>query len=573
MIKAKGAARAGWGIVVLVLLAAACSPGAPAQGPGSANDTPPRTSKVMRVGVAKEPEGFVMSMIANPSRSGGGNQAQSFASNMLQNFDEKGNNYPEMAAALPSTADGTWKINPDGTTETLWRLRQNMKWHDGTPITAEDLLFGFGLMTTPGLPNTGGTYLRNIDEIVKYDDYSVLLKWRTIYVDAIEPGDNLPILPKHLLERPLATLPPEAILNLPYWTTEYVGAGPFKLSEWLPGVQLDLVAFDDYYRGRPKLDRILFRIVPDANTQIANVLAGELDLTLPTGIDVEGAVAVQERGGPTQVLLGSSGRLRNAAHQAREEYVQPKGLLDPRTRQALFRSLDRSALSEATSSGRAPPADSIVPPYYDIIRDLESSIPPYPYDVPQAQRELQELGWTRGNDGSLRDAQGEQFRLVINGGQSGRIEREMNAMAIGWKELGIQVEFFVFTQATAGDNEARSPYPGLEIGGSRFDEVLTTRKSCRTIPTAANSWRGNNRSGYCNQEFESLIDRLSATIDPTQRLDVTRSAVRFVSTDFPIFPMYWEVEPMLAAANVRNVHPPTQPRQLYTFNSWEWDRL
>jgi peptide/nickel transport system substrate-binding protein len=438
-------------------------------------------------------------------------------------------------------------------------------------MTADDLAFGYQLVTTPGVPSTAGSFVRGISAVTVVDPLTVSISWSQLFVDADKPSDNLPVLPRRLLEQHLAN--PEGLLNVPYWTTDYVGTGPFKLDRWDRGVGLEFSAFDDYFQGRPKLDRIVVRIIADANTQVANILAGEIDLTLPTGIDVEAALGVKERweGTPNQVLLASSGQLRHAAYQAREDVARPRALLDPRIRQAIFRALDREAISEAVSRSTAPPADSIVAPFYDIRRDLEPAIPAYPFDVAAAQRAFQELGWTKGNDGVLRNAQGEEFRLEIAGGQSGRIEREMQAIALGWRQVGMQVDFSVFPQSAAGDNEARSFYPGVEIGGATLELFLSTRKSCRTIPAPANGWRGNNRSGYCNQEFESLLDRLQVTIPPEPRLALMRDAVRLAMTDMAVFPFYWDVDPILVAAGVSGVPLPTQPLQIHTWNSHTWD--
>src|SRR4030095_14903033 len=119
-------------------------------------------------------------------------------------------------------------------------------------------------------------------------------------------------------------------------------------------------------------DRIVVRAIPDFTAQVATALAGEIDMTLPTGIDVESALAVQDRwqGTQNQVLLGSNGRVRMALAQSREEAAQPRALLDPRVGQRLSRAVDRQAISESISRGLAPPGDGIVPPFYDVYTQL-----------------------------------------------------------------------------------------------------------------------------------------------------------------------------------------------------------
>jgi peptide/nickel transport system substrate-binding protein len=565
-------------ILVLALALLACAPVGSQSAPSSAGQpsTAPAASrgpKVLRIALGRQIEAFVPVISGATTTTGGAGQVLPLVSNRLQDFDERGNKFAELAEALPTIRDGTWRVNADGSMETIWKLRSNLKWHDGAPVTAEDLMFGYAVVTTPGLPNTAGAYIRNIRDVTMLDPLTISVQWKEPFATADEPGENLPVLPKHLLENALASGRPEAFGNNSYFTTDFVGNGPFKLTEWTPGVQVDLAAFDDYYRGRPKLDRVIVRAIADFSTQIASVLAGEIDVTLPTGIDVESALSVQDQwqGSQNRVLLGSNGRMRMALPQSRAEAAQPRALVDPRVLQALFRAVDRRLISEAISRGLAPPGDGVVAPFYDIFNEIGSAMPAYPYDLAAAQRELRDLGWSRGSDGVLRNAQGEDFHTEISSGQSLRTDREMNTMAQGWKQLGMVVDFNPIPLA-ANTHELRWAYPGFDVGGTSLEEVLTLRRSCKNIPSAANQWRGTNRSGYCNQDYESLTDRLQVTIDPSARLQLMRDAVRFVMTDMSVFPMYWELNPILVVAGVKNVNPPTQPIQFDAFNAWEWDK-
>lgn len=144
-------------------------------------------------------------------------------------------------------------------------------------------------------------------------------------------------------------------------------------------------------------------------------------------------------------------------------------------------------------------------------------------------------------------------------------------MANGWKQLGMQVDFNPVA-LTANTHELRWNYPGFDVGGTSLEDVTTVRRSCTNIPTAANQWRGTNRSGYCKPEYDALVGRLAVTIDPAARMQILREAVRFVMTDMSVFPMYWELNPILVVAGVRNVNPPTQPIQMDAFNAWQWDK-
>src|SRR6266542_1260266 len=137
--------------LVLACLLSACTPVAVNR---SVDDTAApavaRGPKVLRIALGRQIEAFVPVVSGAVTTTGGGGQVLPLVSNKLQNFDERGNNLPELAVALPSVAAGTWRINPDGTMETIWTLRPNLKWHDGMPVTADDLAFGYRVVTTPG---------------------------------------------------------------------------------------------------------------------------------------------------------------------------------------------------------------------------------------------------------------------------------------------------------------------------------------------------------------------------------------------------------------------------------------
>lgn len=569
-------------LVSLVVLIGACAPanpsgstsGATSDGLEPANRGAPPAPKVLRIALSREPNGFVISLSASASTSGGAVQAQNLPANKLQNTDEKGQIYAELAEALPSTTNGTWTISSDGTMETTWKLRPHIKWHDGQPVTTDDLVFGFQAATTPGVPSLGAAYLRNISEVVALDPLTAVVRWSKPSPLADAPGDNLPVLPKHLLEADLARSA-EGFVQLPYWTSQFVGNGPFKLDQWVPGDQLQFSAFDGYYKGRPKLDRVVIRVIPDTNIQVANILAGEIDVTLPVSLDADTALNIKERwtGTANQVLLASPGNLRSFLPNSREDSQDPKELLDPRYRQALYRAVDRQSVSDAVTRGSAAIADSFVPPFFAMRKDVESAIVQYPYDLAVAARALQDLGWAKASDGVLRNAQGQELRFRVTATAVSRAEREVNSAIAGWRELGIQVDQVFDPPSIVVSDEERVKRPGFGIIGGVADEFFDARLNCDTVPTPSNQYRGRNSGSWCNREAQTFIDQLRVTIPQDQRVQLQRGLIGIATTALPVMPIYWDVDPILAVAGVKNVPPPSAPTRVSTFNIFEWDKL
>src|SRR5207253_1498696 len=173
----------------------------------------------------------------------------------------------------------------------------NLTWHDGAPLTADDFVYAWKVYTTPefGISNTAPQGL--IDEMLAPDTRTVTIHWKRAYPFAgvLEASGNrsLPPLPRHVLESQLQQASPEAVLGLPFWTTGYVGAGPFKVARWEPGSSIEAAAFDGHALGRPKIDRIQLRFISDANTALSNVLSGAVQLLMDDAIYFQQATVLK----------------------------------------------------------------------------------------------------------------------------------------------------------------------------------------------------------------------------------------------------------------------------------------
>lgn len=185
---------------------------------------------------------------------------------------------PRIAEEIPSTENGLWKVFADGRMETTWKIRRNAVWHDGTPVTADDFIFRAKVYQDQRMPFSGGssaaTLLRFVDTIEAPDPNTLVVKWKSIYLQANQ-GFDFPFA-KHLLEPVYAQGDVERFLALPYWTTDFVGVGAYKMKSYAVGSGTILEAFDQYFLGRPKIDTIEVKFMVDPNTIGANILAGEV---------------------------------------------------------------------------------------------------------------------------------------------------------------------------------------------------------------------------------------------------------------------------------------------------------
>src|SRR5581483_5985034 len=198
---------------------------------------------------------------------------------MLDYQDENGVVQPYLGEGLPKLNTDTWKVFPDGRMETTYHLRPHLTWHDGAPLSAEDFVFAWRVYATPALGGATSPPVGLMEEVGAPDDQTLTIRWRQTYPGAASMADGTQVgfqaLPRHILEDQFRDLDPVAFSQLPFWTSDYVGLGPFRVDRWEPGISIGARAFDNYVFGRPKIDRIELRVIPDPQTAVANLLAGE----------------------------------------------------------------------------------------------------------------------------------------------------------------------------------------------------------------------------------------------------------------------------------------------------------
>jgi peptide/nickel transport system substrate-binding protein len=162
---------------------------------------------------------------------------------------------PILAASLPAIENGSWTVSPDGSMQTTWKLREGVTWHDGHPFTSADLVLAATIGKDPELSEFGFVAYRFLDRVEAPDPLTVIAYWKQPYIDAdtmfatfAEP------MPSHILG-PLYNDEKARIRESAYWTTEFVGTGPFQVREFVPGTGARLEAYPRYILGRPKPTR------------------------------------------------------------------------------------------------------------------------------------------------------------------------------------------------------------------------------------------------------------------------------------------------------------------------------
>ena len=555
------------GLVVLAACAPAPSPagGGPAAGSSAQSGAP----KTLTIALQRELAAFG-DFTGAGGTGGNAPEVRHIAHDTLVVPNGQGVYVPQLAEEQLSVDRGTWRLNADGSMDTTWRIHPNAKWHDGTPFTSADLLFSFALYKDTEMPTEYTSQAALMQSASAPDPFTLEIHWSRVYTKA-DRAPALDPLPRHLLEE-LYRQDRASFINSPIFTTEWVGLGPYKLARWEAGSLMEFVRFDDYYRGRPPLDRVLVQYIRDSNAMLANFLAGSVDVVPPPNLDVETAAEVARRleGSGHRVRMDPTTRFEQLEFQMRPEAARPRnGVTNRAVRQALYHATDRSALAEVLNHNLAPVTDHWYPPGHPLIPDVDPYAPRYAYDLGRAQQLLAEAGWTRASDAVLTSPDGERFQTEVwaRAGVAG-LEKAIQVVADQWRAAGIQATPYTIPPALSADREYEAKYPGVLGGFPNAEEMYESRLLSRQTSGPENRWTGRNRAGYSNPRVDQLIDELAVAVDPRQQVRIHRDLVGEVFTDLPFIPVTWDVYPVLVLGSVKG-----DPSAVNAgWNIFEWDK-
>jgi peptide/nickel transport system substrate-binding protein len=532
---------------VMVSCAAPSAPETVARGPEAQHAAAPKRI----VGAIKGDPFTLNSMMSNLGGTGGVrgiNEVEQLVSAALAHEDDHGKLRPILAEAVPSLENELWKVAPDGRMETTWTLRPGAVWHDGAPVTTDDLLFAARVGQDRELEIPIDAAYKSIETFEAVDGRTVLVRWRQPYVlaDTLFGYDRGLPLPKHILERPYlenkATFP-----EIPYWTEEFVGTGPFTIRQFVRGSHLVVERNDRYVLGRPGLDEIEVRFIPDNNTLIANLLAGVVDISLGPGISIEQALEVRDQWGDGRVdyVSGTSIRAHPNLHNP-----NPATLLEPQLRRALIHAIDRQQMIDSLQGGLSRIAHGYISPSHPEFVDTDPRVVKYDYDPRRGAQLVEALGYTKGADGMFRDAAGEPLSIEVRT-SPGRAVSEKSTIIVSdyFKAMGVGSDSVVIPQQRSRDREYRANRPGLELGGQP-DDLMRLHSS--QVPRPDNRYEGDNRIRYTNPEMDGLIDRYFRTIQRSDRVRVMGDILHHVSDRTLITGLFYEAEPTMISNRLQN---------------------
>lgn len=559
--------RLALGILCATLVVTACTPagtGGPATSAGADAPQQPAARKTLVAALLRPTVPNI--------RENGGDRIYEFALAGLGRLDVSGNVHAQLADPAPTVENGLWKVFPDGRMETTWKIRPEARWHDGTPITSADYLFGTTVARDRELGQTIDANWGSVEAVEAPDPQTVLIKWSKTYVLA----DSFPtalgsglfqLLPRHILESEYAANRGPGFLGIPYWSSQLMHAGPYKVREWIPDSHVLLDAFDGYVLGRPKIDQVEIKFIGDTNTLVANLLAGSIDMTVGQGISPEQTADLNRNWangkGVTSPVFGSSvGILIQFMNP------NPTALSDVRYRRALIHAFDRQALIDTVLVGQTQIAHGVVGGLHQGAHDAAMK---YDFDPRRAGQLVEEMGYRKGSDGIWRDSQGSPLAMDVWGVQEEevRIKTTLTSEA-DWRGFGIATNL-VIHPPTAVTNELAGTFPATFTRGiaGGLQAGLFNYFSQSRFRLPENNFVGGNTPRYVNPDLENALNRAVTTIPKSEREQVINQAIRHITENAVAIGVFYQ--PYNAAVNNRMVNVTTSSTFAQAFDAHVWD--
>ncbi len=564
--------------LVAILGATACAstagPASSSGGSQSSQDTArPVPTRPLVIAVGRPPE----SLGAKPLRqlSGPANPvtSQRLFNAGLSLHDERELPRPYLVDTLPQANTDDWRVYPDGRMETTFKLRPGLTWHDGQPLSAADFAFAYRVYATPELGHAESVPIKYMEEVLTPDPLTILIRWRQIFAGADDlQARDFPPLPRHLLEETFEQVTPDSFVSNPFWITDFVGLGPYRLTRWEFGSFLEGEAFAGHALGSPRIERIRLTFITDPNTALANLLSGAAHAAMDSSIQTQQAVVLNQEWGARNggAVFRAPVGVRNASIQLRPEYANPRVLLDVRVRKALAYATDRQALADGLTEGIGAPAEALVLPQVEYFAALERAITKYPLDLRRAEQLLNEVGFVKGGDGFYVSSNEGRFTPEISVTDANPTEGTI--MVDGLRRAGIEASLRIIPRVQTTEPMIFQNFSGV-LNGAHDRAFLPPidRLRASQIGRPENRYLGSNFSGFNNAEFERWLGLYESTLDRAERNEYAIAMMKVVSEEVPVYPLYHN---LLFSAHVANLTGPLMPASrdvgVWNIHEWQW---
>lgn len=444
-------------------------------------------------------------------------------------FDANSGVYGELTGDLAES----WSISEDKLTWTF-NLRKGVTWHDGEPFTAEDVKWTIELCHNPKNSMKPCHYVAPTNTVVGVKEYKDGAATEITGIKVVDPNtitftftvpnalfptgmSELFILPKHALK----DIAPEQMKESDYWKTKQIGTGPFKFLSYTPGQTMELVAFENYWRGKPKLDKLIRRDFKDPASALLAFDAGEIHMTYITADEVS-----RERENPNAIVLPGNSGVNNGMG-LNPLTVPAFGNVD--FRNAIMHAIDRKSIVDTIYGGAA----NIVPCLYGL-PNLQGNVQPHEYDPAKAKELVTKSGVDVASIPEL------TFDTYYSDPLSANV---MTAIAANLKDnLGLTLkptalEGAAWTKNYYEDGAHQISFWGA-ANGPTGDRAYNYLHSSSKYPGGSNGWKGYS---YSNPALDKILDDARQEFDQAKQDALYQQACQIIHDELPLLYLWQSV--------------------------------
>lgn len=425
----------------------------------------------------------------------------------------------------------SWEMHGD--TAVTFTLRDDVRWHDGETVTAEDVKFTFDMAKEPETGSLiGSAYLGSVASAEVLDPRTITFRFTEPHAQAIEDFWWAPV-PKHLLEGVAAA----EMANAPY-NRQPVGSGPFRLVEWRANDRVVLERNDDFPEGLggpPAAQRVVFRIIPEPATLLTELVTGGIHINLPLA--------------PDQIQrIESTDNLELHSYSGTKLFYlgwnnERPPFNDPLVRRAMTLAIDRQEIIDSQLEGHGSVATSTVPPWHPLHPDMD----PLAHDPDQARALLEQAGWTDANGDGVLEKDGETLSFSLLTSQNPLNRAILQVVQSQLRDIGARVELEVLEFQTMLAQHKDREFDGVLSNWVLDNFQMASAPQSLFHSSQAEVAQSANRSGVRSARLDELIERGAAATDQDEARAVWREFTEALQEEQPFTFMFWADE--LAASS------------------------
>jgi peptide/nickel transport system substrate-binding protein len=410
----------------------------------------------------------------------------------------------------------SWDIAKDGK-EVVLHLREGVKWQDGKPFTADDVVFT--LTNIAKLSVRAGSFLTALKSATAVDDTTVKLSLKQAYGPLFAVLDQriLPILPEHVLA--------DGDITQSKFNTAPIGTGPFKVTDWKHGQSITAVANSSYWQdGKPSIEKVVFKVIPDAASMTNAIRTGEVDVIGNAILNGNTSKTLKDAGIHVSRLPGTPA----------VKYLFPNTknpiLAKPEVRKALLAAIDRDAMIKAAFEGYAEPATGMIPAEYADLHDRGTDYnKTFAHSSENASRMLDEAGYPAKG--------GKRFKLsLLYSPSTHGAESVAQIIKANLEAIDIAVTVQSLDQPTLLTKVYKEhKFDLAHIGYSTYEDPNLGIDRAYRCDDSGLPYQ--NPTGYCNKELDQLLTQAAQLVETSERQAIYKQAQEIVTRDLPVFPL------------------------------------